>query len=197
MDFSEIIDILPKLFNLFVPGFIFLTIYKYFVETKEKEFEITTVGSVVLSFIFQLLVSWIVSLLKGSDTLSSVLAIIAAIISAIFVVLFRRTSVFKSIIKYIGKVSGSKKIWYDFFDIEKGTRVRFFAKFNNGDSMIEGDIKYFETLEDGECLFVITNFSVFCLVDGNATLLFNNRDPSASMIFNTKSIYGFQAQYGK
>ena len=55
MSFIELFEVLPSVINLFVPGYIFLVTYRYFIETENKSFEITAIGSVVISYIFQLI----------------------------------------------------------------------------------------------------------------------------------------------
>ena len=55
MSFKELFESLPDIINLFVPGYIFLVTYKYFIENENKDFEVTAIRSIVLSYIFQLI----------------------------------------------------------------------------------------------------------------------------------------------
>lgn len=196
MSLKELFEILPQLLNLFVPGFVFLTIYKYLASTKDKDFNVTIIGSIVLSYIFQLIVSLICRIVNvsASGNIVTVIAIILAIICALIIVKVRLTACYKKITTWIGRTTGSKNIWYDLFDLNKGTRIRFFTKYNNEDVIVEGDVKYYEECEDGDCNIVISNYKIKYIVNGN---VYKNNTPNATMIFNSKNIHGLEAHYGK
>ena len=181
---KELIDILPGIINLFVPGFIFLSVYGYFVSSKIKDYNITIIGSIVLSYVFHLLSAIICSLLGLSDVICTVITIVLSLICAVVLVRMRLTKMYKKIMTIIGKITGSKDIWCDFFDINKGTRVRFFAKYNNEDVMIEGDVKF----------FVISHYNIKYIISGKT---YESNCNNATMIFNSKDIYGIEARYGE
>lgn len=194
MSLKELFEVLPQLLNLFVPGFVFLTIYKYFVETKDKDFNVTTIGSIVLSYIFRLIANLICEFINVSDIICTVIAILLAVILAFVVVKVRLTPGYKKVIKWIGRTTGSKNIWYDLLDINKGTRIRFFTKYNNEDVIVEGDVKYFEECGDGDCNIVISNYQIKYISNDN---IYKNNTLNATMIFNSKNIHGLEAHYGK
>jgi hypothetical protein len=194
MSLKELFEVLPQLLNLFVPGFVFLTIYKYFVETEDKDFNVTTIGSIVLSYIFQLIANLICKFIKGSDIICTVIAILLAVICVLVVVKVRLTTSYKKVIKWIGRTTGNKNIWYDLFDLNKGTRIRFFTRYNNEDVIVEGDVKYFEACGDGDCNIVISNYQIKYINNNN---IYKNNTPNATMIFNSKNIHGLEAHYGK
>ena len=191
---KELIDILPGIINLFVPGFIFLSVYGYFVSSKIKDYNITIIGSIVLSYVFHLLSAIICSLLGLSDVICTVITIVLSLICAVVLVRMRLTKMYKKIMTIIGKITGSKDIWCDFFDINKGTRVRFFAKYNNEDVMIEGDVKFFDACDNGECNFVISHYNIKYIISGKT---YESNCNNATMIFNSKDIYGIEARYGE
>ena len=194
MSLKELFELLPQLLNLFVPGFVFLTIYKYFVETEDKDFNVTTIGSIVLSYIFQLIANLICKFINVSDLICTVIAILLSVICVLVVVKVRLTTGYKRVIKWIGRTTGNKNIWYDLFDLNKGTRIRFFTKYNNKDVIVEGDVKYFEACGDGDCNIVISNYQIEYIDNDN---VYKNNTPSATMIFNSKNIHGLEAHYGK
>ena len=193
MDLKDLLDILPQLFNLFVPGFIFLRIYKYFVDTADKDFNVTTVGSIVVSYIFHLISTLIANWLNASEIACTILTIGLSTISALIFVKIRLTETYQKLIISIGKITGSKNIWEVFFNCNKGTRIRFFSKYNNQDVVIEGDVKFFDALEDGECNIVIFNY-VIKYDNGN---IYKSNDDSSTLLFNTKNIHGLEAHYGQ
>lgn len=193
MSFKELFENLPNMIKLFVPGFVFLVTCKYFIESENKDFEVTVIGSIVLSYIFNLLAEIISVFLPAPDYIYNIVSIILAFICSIVVVILRLTHLFKNIVIKIGKITGSSSIWYDFFDMNKGTRVRFYCKYDGDEVTVKGDIKYFEECQDSECNFVINNFEI----ETKTGDLYNSTDENAAMIFNTKNITGLEAHYGK
>ena len=194
MDYIKFISYLPQLFNWFAPGFISMALYKHFVDTQEKDFEITFFGSIVYSYVFQLL-SKAICLLFNKSTTGYMFTLITFFLSFVLTIVFvriRLTSFFKKCLSYIGKTTGSKSIWYDFFNLNKGTRVRFYAKFNHEDVVIEGNIKYFEPCGSGECNMVIDKYKI--QYDDNSTY---KGLENATMIFNSQNIYGIEALCGQ
>lgn len=97
MSVKELFEVIPQLLKLFVPGFIFLITYKYFVESQNKDFNVTTIGSIVLSYVFQLLATLICKIFNGSDIICTVIAILLAVICAIIVVKLRLAEIYKKL----------------------------------------------------------------------------------------------------
>jgi hypothetical protein len=192
MSFKELFEILPDIINLFVPGYVFLVTYKCFIESENKDFEVTAIDSIVLSYIFQLITELISFVFILSDLIYSIISTVLAFICSIIVVKIRLTTVFKSIFVKIGKTTGNKNIWYDFFDMNRGTRVRFYCKYNNENVTIIGDIKYFEETQDNECNFVVNDYEIE-FKDGR---IYKSTNEKNTMIFNTRNITGLEAHYG-
>lgn len=195
MSIKELLEAVPQLFNLFIPGFVFLIIYKYFKETKEEDFNITTIGSIVLTYIFQLITTLLCKYIRISETVRLLIPILLAVVCALIVVKIRLLKFYKKITTWIGRTTSSNNIWYDLFDLNKGTRIRFFAKYNNDDVVVEGDVKYFEAYGDGECNIVISNYNIEYI--GNSKNIYKNSTPNATMIINSKNLYGLEAHYGQ
>ena len=193
MNFKDLFDVLPDLFNLFIPGFVFLVTYKYFIDEKDKGFDITAIGSIVLSYIFQVPSTLICNWINISGNWITIITITLSFICAILTVKIRLTKVYRNIVKWIGKTTGNKNVWYDIFDLNKGTRIRFFAKFNNQDVTVEGDVKYFEACDDGECNIVISNYKIHYSNDN----VYENKTESATIVYNTKNIHGLEAHRGQ
>ena len=193
MSFKELFEVLPNIINLFVPGYIFLVTYKYFIESENKDFEVTAIGSIVLSYIFQLITELINKIFILPEIIYSIISIVLAFVCSILAVKIRLTACFKCVVIKIGKITGNKNIWYDFFDMNKGTRVRFYCKYNNHDVSITGDIKYFEESEDNECNFVINNYKI----EFDNGDIYESSNETHTMIFSTKNVTGLEAHYGK
>ena len=127
------------------------------------------------------------------ELIYSFISIILSFVCSIIAVKIRLTGWFKNIVIKIGKITGNKNIWYDFFDMNKGTRVRFYCKYCNDDVTITGDIKYFEESEDNECNFVIKNYEI----EFNNGDIYKSSNRNNAMIFNTRNVTGLEAHYGK
>lgn len=193
MSIKELFEILPDVIKLFVPGFVFLFTYKYFIESKNKDFEVTAISSIILSYIFQLVTALISKFFYAPDIVYNLISIVLAFACSIVIVKLRTTILFKKAVIKIGKITGNNSIWYDFFDMHKGTRVKFYCKYGGKDVTVKGDIKYFEECQDNECNFVIFNY----VIEYKTEKLCESTSVDHTMIFNTKNITGLEAHYGK
>lgn len=197
MNLKELFEILPQLLNLYVPGFVFLFIYNFFVNTssKEQDTNVTTIGSIVLSYIFNLISTLICSFFDFSEIVCTLFSILLAIACVLVFVKIRLTSPYKKITTWIGKITGNKNIWCDFFDLNNGTRIRFFTTYNNKDVIVEGNVKYYEATGDGECNFVLTKYQI--TYNDDSKRKYTDNDPKSFMFFNTKNIHGLEAHQGQ
>lgn len=193
MDIKDLFDIIPKLLDLFIPGFIFLVTCKYFGQSKDEDFNVTAIRSVVLSYIFQLVSSVICGWFGKSGIIVTIIAIILSFVIAIIVVKTRITKAYKKVTKCIGKITGSCDIWHDLFDLNKGSYIRFFTKYNGQEVSVVGNVKFFEAYGDGECNIVIENYTI--TYKDNS--IYKNDVEGATMMFNTKNIYGLEVHYGQ
>lgn len=195
MSLKELFELLPKIIELFVPGYICMVIYKYFVDTETKDFNVTAVSSIVLSYVFQLIATFICNLFSMEEPglIKSLLAIIFSVSCAVAIVYLRSRGYFKTIFEKIGKVSGNTNIWYDFFDVNRGTRVRFFCKY--GDDLVEvrGDVCSFEVIQDKDCRFMINNIKII-FMSGE---VYEPQNKEYTMIFYVNEVTGLEAHYGK
>lgn len=189
MEISEYIKHIPDLVNLFVPGYVFLSVCNYLTKNESKSFEITAISSLIISYIIQL----VIGLLKLPALYNNILAILSAFILALIVIRLRISSVYKSVLIKLGKVTGKNNIWEDFFDKNKGTKVRFYTTIDNKNVSVIGDIKLYEVNNDNECTFIINNY----MIEYSDGSIINSTDPEFTMIFNTKNINGLEAHYGQ
>lgn len=160
MDWAALFQALPDIVKLVVPGYIFLSLYNFFQGRKSDGFEGTVFTSLLISYLFRLPVELLASVVSISDAEASMISVAAAAVVALVFSLFRRKGFAKKAIKKIGKITGSKSVWIDVFDRDKGSRIRGFARFNHEDAVIEGDVKYYSDCEDGECSLVLVNYVI-------------------------------------
>ncbi len=195
MDFKSFLETLPQIFTLFVPGFVFIKTFCYFMNAKSNSFENTAVVSVTISYVINLVVDLLAKLITISDLLLKLLAIILAVICALTIVKLKTSGVLKKSMKWIGKISDSDNIWQDIFDRNKGSRIRCFSKYNKQDVIIEGDVKYYEICEDGECSIALINYIV--TYEDKTKYKLGKRDDEPIMYINTRNIHGLEVTYGK
>lgn len=195
MDFKALFESLPNIFTLFVPGFVFIKTFNFFGKSKSNSFESTAVSSVTISYVLNLAVGLCARLTKIPDTILEIISVLLAFILAIALVKLKTAGVFKRSLKWIGKVSDSDNIWQDIFDRNKGSRIRCYSRFKNEDVTIEGDVKYFDICEDGECSIALVNY-VVTYNNGNKYKL-GKRDDAPILYLNTRNVHGLEVTYGQ
>ena len=168
MDYVSFFQSMPHLFELFIPGFIFLWTYRLFCKGQSDHFESTAIYSLIISFILKLVATLIlekppyniVSVSEGIDIKNNLVAILLGFIAALFIVKIKTTEVLKGPAKWLGKTTGNDNIWQDLFDRNLGSRLRCHTNYNNKDATIVGDVKYYEACQDGECNIVLENYTI-------------------------------------
>lgn len=195
MDFKALFESLPDLLKLFVPGFVFIKTLCFFGKSKSDSFEGTAVASVTISYILNLAVGLLAKVIDILDAIPELSSIFLAFMIALIWVALKTSGILKGILKWIGKVSDSENIWQDIFNLNKGSRIRCYSRFKNEDVMIEGDVKYFEVCEDGECSIALINYAV-TYNNGNIYKL-RNRDDEPVLYLNTRNIHGLEVIYGQ
>lgn len=195
MDFKALFESLPDIFSLFVPGYVFIKTFCFFGKSKSDSFEGTAVASVTISYMVNLVVGLFAKLMKIQNTNLEIVSVLFAFIFSLILVKLKKAGVLKSSLKWIGKVSDSDNIWQDIFNLNKGSRIRCYSKFNNQDVMIEGDVKYFDVCEDGECSIALVNY-VVTYDNGNKYKL-GKRDDEPILYLNTRNVHGLEVTYGQ
>ena len=195
MDFEALFKALPDIIKLFVPGFVFIKIYCRFVDLKADSFESTAVSSIAISYVISLITKTIGIWLTMTETVENLVAVVLAFLSAVILVIIKKSEKFKGVMQFIGGVTGNESIWQDIFDRNKGSWLRCYSRFNNKDVIIEGDVKYYEPCEDGECNIALVNYTVK-YYDGKVYKL-GKRDDEPVMHINTRNIHGLEVTKGK
>lgn len=195
MPFEDYIKVIPYIFPLFVPGFVFIKTFCFFRKSKSNPFEGTAVASVAISYVLNLAVGLLAKVIKVPEATLEFISVFLAFVTALVLVKFKTSGFLKGILKWIGKVSDGEDIWEDIFDSNKGSRIRCYSKFNNKDVMIRGDVKYFESCEDGECNIALINY-VIKYHSGNVYKL-GNRSDEPILYLNTRNIHGLEVTYGQ
>ena len=187
MSFKELVEALPLLIQLFVPGFVFVFIYNFFADKKTKHHEITFVGSVILSYIFKILCDLINILYDFSEPTDSMVTIVLAIICALIVIKISTCQKYKNVLTWIGRINGDDDIWHTIFDLNKGANVRFFSLYNHKKVEIRGIVKYYDVLSNGECQIVLSSYEIIYDDDTNYS-----SEEDTLLYVNSKDIHGLE-----
>lgn len=192
MDFESLFKSLPSLIELFVPGFMFIEIYKRFGKIKTEAFESVAIYSVVLSYVFSLISGLLSQIISLSNDVQKILTIILAVLCALGCVKIKTLSITKEIFRQIGKVSGNENIWQDIFDRNLGSKIRCFTKYNNQDVIIEGMVRYYEACDDGGCNLALIQYKIL-YQNGN---VYFSKDKQL-LHLNTNNVHGLEVLSGK
>ena len=195
MDFKALFESLPEILALFVPGFVFIKTYCFFIKAKSDSFESTAVASIMISYVLNLIVDLFSKVITLSDAAHKFVTVLLAFACALVIIKLKTLGILKSSLKWIGKVSDSENIWQDIFDINKGSRIRCYSTFNNENVTIEGDVKYFDVCEDGECSVALVNYVV--TYDSGNVYKLGKRDDEPIMYIQTRNIHGLEVTYGQ
>ena len=153
--FANIQDFL----TFFVPGYVVITIIRFFYKDESSSFEGVAVASVAISYMLNLIVGLFVEA-KNNLLIYELASIILAVVCAIFVVRIRTTGILKNSLIWIGKMSGNDDIWQELFDRNNGADIRCYSKFNHKIAMIMGKVKSYAVRENGSCDIVIYDYTV-------------------------------------
>ncbi len=189
------INDIEQLVQIFLPGFIFLAIYKYFTERKFDSSDITIIGSVSLSYVFGIISQHLCAYLQINEKNEMIVSIVLSVILAFISVRIKQSEICKNFFVKYGKITGRDDIWHDVFNLNRGTHVRFFANYNYEEVMIEGNIKYFSSLEDGSCNIALSKYKIIYL-QRTEEYEVGDRKTETLFFINTKNIHGLETTTG-
>lgn len=132
VNLKELINIIPDLIKLFLPGFIFISIYSWLIN-KKFEISIIILWSLFISFINNSIANFITeSLINISNTnLINIISILIGVFSAIIMTLLRKSKVFDNILNNLNHKSINSDIFDDIIDYEKKTILYIYLKKSN------------------------------------------------------------------
>lgn len=160
MSITEIIENILPIMKLFVPGYIYICIFNYFANEKSDDLS-TTIRSVVLSFIYDSISKLICDLLgTKNDIYIVLLSIFIAIIFALISVKLLFSRKYKRTLIQIGMVTGSNNIWEELFPRDCSTQVQGNITYHNEKAELNGTIKWYNPLEDGDCDIVLSKYCI-------------------------------------
>lgn len=154
INIKPLLEQLPIIFEYFVPGYIFITIFLYF--TSRKLGTNIILGSVAISYLLKAICTWFhtfifVKVGFGWSKRALILIIIAIILS-LFCIIISESKILMKIVLKINNKSIHDDIWSDIVEYKRGTTLRIICD----DCTYTGKLFMYE--EKG-------NDSWFCLED--------------------------------
>lgn len=183
MNFTDLIDTIPRIIELFLPGFIFLKSFHFFRGTKSKETQTTIIGCIVLSYVFKS----VIEVFELSSFYSNLATIILSFIFGCTFARITSLNIFKRALTILGRATGDENIWYSVFNINKGNQVRFSTLYYHQKVIIEGFIQGLNVLDDGSCDLLIMDYSIE-FIEGVKT----NAPKVLTLYVNSKDIHGLE-----
>ena len=184
----ELLKVVPDLINLFLSGFIFMTIYNWMNNKSKQDFSVIALWSISISFIITNFYSWVHSFIFSStdinDGLKVIVYCLSAIVVAIAVTKLKSTKLIAYVLHKTNYKSGNDDVFDDIIDYDKGTTMQVYLK--SSKAMYVGQFLYREEkgLDSWIVLVTYTSLStedyhvMFCPTDDNykSTVMINLRD---------------------
>lgn len=193
---------ITSILTYFVPGYIFLKVYRYFGGARSEGFENTAVVSVILSFVLTIPVQILSEYVKLPVYAPECLTIVFAILCAVAIVIIKRSKLFEIFANKVGKRSVHENFWVHLFDSDGGASIRCFTKFKNESVMVNGNVTFYEPYGDCECNIGISKYTI-TYKDGrvynyNDEIEISNAASQTEQVLyiNTRNIHGLEIKYG-
>ena len=131
MQLKEILNDIPLILQFYVPGFIFLSIFRYLTSKIIKDSQSGVILSVVVSYalisITEILTTKL-NLFKDSVLIKSGITIVfGSVVSIIFALLFRSVWFSKALAIFFNKTPNDD-IWMDILDFKKGSNLKIYER---------------------------------------------------------------------
>ncbi|GAB6109049.1 hypothetical protein [Fusibacter bizertensis] len=163
-DYIKIIKEFPQLLQYFVPGYLFLKSYTFFLANEWKTNSITIFESVAISYIFVLISDVLLKITGADDIVGFVFQVISAIIASFVITKFIESDLVLSITSFFGiKRSLRKSIWDDFVDQKNGNYVKVYLSSEN--TVYQGKLISYDFDKENSTQIAINRYKKFNLKD--------------------------------
>jgi hypothetical protein len=192
-----LINIVPDLINLFLPGFVFMLTYSW-MNVKKYDVSVLTIGSLFISYTISVFYSamhnFIFKNYDISEAVKSLIYIISGLIFPFVIIYFQNTKIFKKLLRKINHKSIHEDIFDDIIDYNRKTMLQVYIK--NSPVVYIGTFKIRE--EKGlDSYIALINYAS---MDKNTkTIIFkpSKNDLNSSVIINLRDIERIEVIYEK
>lgn len=169
MDIKDIIEIIPKLFIYFIPGYIAITIKKRFKNQKDYKDTHNIIMSIVISFIITTMVDAIINFVEWkftiqlsiTETIKNMLLILFSFIIGVLWILYYDSKFEKFINELLNcNIISQSNVWNKAMKASKGAWARVYLHEYN--ILYEGQLKYYTIdPEDDNKEILLTSYTSY------------------------------------
>lgn len=193
---EELLKLVPSLIELFLPGYIFIYINRYFSNKKDENYDSTVVSSLIISYCINLVSSIIWIFFTSNTAYKSFFSIVLAIVSAFIILYVKRKKWWKDFIIKLTRISPVPNIWKDIIDLDVGSHIRFSMVYHEIDVCVEGNVFNYDVFESG-CHFAITKYKIYDL-ENKLIVDSEKKEGSENILYvNSNEMKSIELQKGK
>ncbi len=187
----EIIEVIPKILLMFLPGYIFLYIQDIFKEKPEKNVHLKVLVSIIISYLIYLCTSLVFHYNTDDTKNSIIICVVTSLILSLVWAYVKQTSIYSKILEVLFKRTNNDSIWVDMLNLKKGSNIICFGKFNHKSAIIKGEVDFYEPHED-YCDIALKKYEIKFQYGKKY------KAPCEHILYlNTKEIHGLQIIQGK
>jgi len=195
IDLQDLIYIIPDLINLFLSGFVFMTLYNWLTNTQMDLYLIGIWSLFINSLIKALcsvLHSVILTKINFSESSKILIYVVVAVLLSIFVVKVRDTKCFKKIISKLHQKTINRDILNDVIDYDKRTSMMVYPK--NSDLYYSGMFRLHEE-KGAESYITLINYALCSKKDDE--IIRDYSEQKSAVIINLQDIERIELFYEK
>jgi|GEM_PF-5938474 len=178
----ETLKNVPELMNLFVPGFIFLTFYRYLIDDENDKYEYTVIKSIAISYCINIAFSFIdKQLIKLLVCLG-----VSVILPIILYFSVKKTGLLNLLLQKVTHTSEAQNIWDDTIDSQKGSYISFYIKNKEQIFRISGYVFAYVALEDS-CDIAVKEYKIYHRISLENEILIHSEN-AKTLVVNSKNI---------
>lgn len=134
MQLAEVFENIPLILQYLVPGYVSLTIFRFFASKKSKEAQSEIIFSAVVSYVFIAITEVLIikvfflNFFHESVLMKSGLAVIVGSIGAIICALVFRAKWFSNMLVRCFNKTPNDDIWMDIIDFKRGSNLKIYER---------------------------------------------------------------------
>lgn len=197
IDIHELINIVPDLINMFLPGYIFILIYGW-MNAKKYNVTVLSIGSLFISYTISVFYTAVHNVILSSydfnEAIKSLVYIASGLIFSLIVIRLQNTELYKKLMRKINHKSIHDDIFDDIIDYDKKTKLQIYLK-----SSPVIYIGTFKTREENGCDSYISLINYVSMNKNSKEIIFNPQEKAlnSSVVINLRDIERIEVIYEK
>lgn len=178
----EALKNVPDLMNLFIPGFIFLTFYRYLIDDDNDKYEYTVIKSIAISYCINITFSFI-----DRQLIKLLVCLVVSLILPIILYFgIKKTGLLNSLLQKVTHTSEAQNIWDDTIDSHKGSYISFYMQDKEDTFRISGYVFAYVALEDS-CDIAVKEYKIYHRISPENEILIHSEN-AKTLVVNSKNI---------